>query len=303
MEGVRNTTAALCSAITSTSRRVAKWTVRIIVGAAIVFVAYLLLPSPRITLPPSKAPTQSRLKSSALRALEAPVLPGLKSALSLPKVHAQTICSDSSLSGYWSGYSYNSSGQNVNNYQFDGQGNITFGDYVSTNGSGNNGGGSFTGTYTLSGNCIGTMSITTGGSFDIVLTLNGAELDVIPTNSGSQFMEILKPTWNNQCSSDAALSGYYGGYSQNTTSESVDEYYFNGAGSLNGNWYGSGGSGSFSGTYTLQSQCIGGTSYMNLSTGGAFWLVLVQNGTAGPEVDMIAANKGSSFWEILKPMQ
>lgn len=299
MDILTRVSAVLRSAIMSASGIRAKRAARVIFGAAVVVLAYLTITGPRVAVPPGKAPVHFRLNTPALPTLQAPVLPGLRSALSLTNVHAQAGCSDESLSTAWAGYSYNSSGQSIVYYSFNGTGSVTAGEYWSSNGTGTTSNGGYSGSYTLDGTCTGTMSISTGGTFDIVLTENGTELDVIPTNSGSQFMEILKPLWDGGNCTNATLSGYFGGYSQNDTSEDIDEYDFNGAGSLTGSWYGPGGNGSGTGTYN-PGACVAGT--MSLSTGGTFYMMVVQNG-ALPEVDMIATNKGSSFWEILKAMQ
>ncbi|HMD83521.1 MAG TPA: hypothetical protein VKO18_02330 [Terriglobia bacterium] len=300
MKGLFHVMAALSSATMSLGAKTVKRVAPVVVGAAIVLAAYLTLTG---LMPPalrSKAQVHPGLKSPALLGLNGPLLPGLRSALSLPKVHAQGCGNgNGTLYGYYEGYSFSSTGQSVNLYYFNGAGGISSGYYESSNSGGVSGEQSgISGTYSVGLLCTGTMSISTGGTFDLVVVSNGAqpEVDLVPTNSGSQFMEILKPWAANGNCTDETIAGNWGGYSLNSTSESIDKYSFNGSGGVTGTYAGASGSGNFTGTYS----CPNGT--MSISTPGTFAFMVVENGSE-MEIDMISTNKGSSFWEILKPLE
>lgn len=137
---------------------------RVLIGAAVVVGLYLVLAGLSSLGSPRTVSGRLDRGTAPLSGLKTLTAPRLGPLLSLPDVHAQSLCSDSTLNGWYGGYSFSSTGQPVVAYYFEGNGSLDGGTYESSNSSGVSGGGTFTGTYSMSGNCTGTMSISTGGN-------------------------------------------------------------------------------------------------------------------------------------------
>ena len=189
---------------------------------------------------------------------------------------------------------------------FDGAGNVTLLLYTNTNQS-QGGGQTWSGTYTLPSNCVGTLNITTG---------NSASFTLIPYNSGRAFSLTGQDTTYSFAGNGSfppatclasTLSGAYtftgNGYALasgaitgvNTISGVLQ---FDGAGSVAGNWSvatsGSATAASVTGHYSLVSSCIA-TANVTDSNGANYLLTFSVASADGANLDMLVASPAATF--------
>jgi len=257
--------AALCSANTISGRRPVKTIARIMAGAGILVIAYLMAAGLRGPMLPHQAGAPARWRPTTSSAFKVGDFPSLRSALSLPKVHAQPGCSTSTLNGTYSGYAWGSASgtpeNSVSIWSFNGSGSVTL-DYWSMSG-GNYSSGSNTYNYSVnSPTCEGTLysGSTTYDTFTIAN--NGGEILMSNDVSGWDLVNDAK-LQTEACSSLAndTFAGYSWGSSSGVQNYGVSIYTFASSGVVTGSYWSSyGGSprqGTFNYTYTLNSNCQG----------------------------------------------
>ncbi len=268
MKRLSHVLTVLSSATMSLGTKTVKRVAPVVIGAAIVFAAYLTLTGLKPPALRSKAQVQPGLKSPALLGLKVPMLPDLRSVLSLPKVHAQPGCSISTLNGNYSGYAWGSASGTLSNsvslWNFNGAGSATLSWWAMNGGSYSSG----TNTYSYTVNsptCEGTLynGSTTYDTFTIAN--NGGEIFLMSTVKGWNLVNVAKLRTEGCSLANDTFSGFSWGSSSGIQNNSVNIYDFSNSGTVTGtDWIMYGGSYStsnFNYTYTLNSNCQGTITY------------------------------------------
>jgi hypothetical protein len=154
----------------------------------------------------------------------------------------------------------------------DGKGKITSGTETVSAGGAITSNALFTGTYSLSSNCIGILTVSPSGlptaHFKITVVSTGNQVEMVESDTGTGVFGYALARGNSVCTlaGTKATYGFQGGGSESPSIATAFEgqFAFNGAGTLSGTETASAGgrviSGAIKGTYQINSDCTGSST-------------------------------------------
>ena len=154
----------------------------------------------------------------------------------------------------------------------DGKGHITSGTETISAGGAITSNASLTGTYALTSNCTGTMTVSASGlpkaHFAVTVVSTGTQVEMVESDTGTGIFGYALARGNSTCTlaGTKATYGFQGGGSESPAIATAfeGEFAFDGTGKLSGTETASAGgariSGAIKGTYQINSDCTGSST-------------------------------------------